>query len=199
MAIIINCIYIFLMEINNLIAIGSLFLSALAFTYSYLSNTKKYELNSQYRTVILNWFSETTYIITRLRLESQKATFENEKHELLAKLSSQIEIGRFYFPNIDKGNGYGADKPLAYRGYRNITLDFLVFIYRIIEEKENPSKYLEHIEFLQRHFTSIVFEILNPNKFINKTKRYASQSFVKEWSFEDFINNKPNFYDKLII
>lgn len=187
------------METCDYIAIGSLFVSAMAFLYSYFSNTKKYELNSQYRTMILNWYNETIYIIMRLKIECEKSDFENIKYELLAKLSFQIEIGRFYFPNIDKDDKFGIDKPLAYRGYRNIVLDFLVFIYRIIEENENPAPYGEHIEFLQRHFTSILFEILNPNLFINRTKKYVNQSFSKELCFEDFIKNKPDFYEKFMI
>ncbi len=59
----------------------------------------------------------------------------NVDHDLkmkkLSKLSSLIEQGRFYFPNIDRGDGFGKDKPSAYQGYRNIVLDTLVYLYQI--------------------------------------------------------------------
>lgn len=82
---------------------------------------------------------------------------------MLAKLSSLIESGRFYFPNIDRKDGFGKQKPIAYQGYRNVILDFLVYEYQLFE-KDDYVQYLKHAESLQRLFTSYVFQYLEPSK-----------------------------------
>jgi hypothetical protein len=89
------------------------------------SNTKRYELSYQYYTDIREWHANTARTLIKLKelYDSQQIDFVR-KRELLGELSSQIEIGRFYFPNIDKGDKHGLDKPMAYRGYRNAVSDF---------------------------------------------------------------------------
>jgi len=186
------------METSDYIAIGALILSIIAFVYTYISNTKKYELQYQYRTEILNWYKETNLTLVRLRIETEKESNNEElKRQLLSELSSNIELGRFYFPNLIDGKNYGLDKPLAYQGFRNLTLDFLVFSYRLFDEKE-AKKYLHHAEILQRYFTSSVFEIVDPRKFLNQTEKITNKSFTKELSFEDFIDREPEILKKYI-
>lgn len=183
------------MTTSDYIAIASLLIAFLAFIYSYLTNTKKYELTSQYRTEILSWYSETIDILVRLKIEA-KDSFkdENLRNELLSRLSAKIEIGRFYFPNVDKGDKFGDEKPLAYKGYRNLMLDFLVFSFQVFEKQE-AKKYLRHAETLQRHFTSHLFEILDPNTFLKETKKHTNKTFSKELRFEDFIQKDPDNLD----
>ena len=119
--------------IDFLSALGSV-LSAIvaivAFAYSYFqSNFKKYEVKRDYRNAIFTWFAATTRLLLELRflLMNNPEEFDKRKPVLMADLSAHIEMGRLYFPNIDKGDGYGADKPRAFRGYRNLTLDFVVY------------------------------------------------------------------------
>jgi hypothetical protein len=50
-----------------------------------------------------------------------------DKNELLSQLSSLIEIGRLYFPNIDKKDNFGKEKPKIYQGHRNLVFVFLVY------------------------------------------------------------------------
>ncbi len=179
------------MTTSDFISIGSLFFAVAAFIYSYLTSTKKYELISQYRTEILNWYAGTLDVLMRLKMEAMN-NFPDpaQKKELLSGLSAKIELGRFYFPNIDKGDKFGKEKPLAYQGYRNLMLDFLVFSYQIFEQQE-PKKYLNHTKILQRHFTSHLFEILDPKAFLKETEKHTAKSFSKELRFEDFIKNDP--------
>lgn len=37
--------------------------------------------------------------------------FIQEKNKLLSKLSTAVEIERFYFPNVIKNDEFGKDKP----------------------------------------------------------------------------------------
>ncbi len=162
-----------------------------------MSNTKKYELTSQYRREVLDWFSETTLILSSLRTVIWKEDGKEAKQTLLCKLSAQIEIGRFFFPNVDKGDGFGKEKPLAYQGYRNLVLDFLVFSYQIFK-KDNATNYQDHAGVLQRYFTSYVFEIIEPKKFLKETRRHTNKTFIKELSFDDFIQKEPEIIEMYI-
>lgn len=179
------------MTTSDFISIGSLFFAVAAFIYSYLTSTKKYELISQYRTEILDWYTGTMDVLMRLKLEAM-SNFPDPslKKELLSRLSSKIELGRFYFPNIDKGDNFGKEKPLAYQGYRNLLLDFLVLSFQIFEHEE-AKDHLEHAEILQRHFTSHLFDILDPKSFLKETEKYTTKTFSKELRFEDFIKKDP--------
>jgi hypothetical protein len=189
------------MNISNsdLFSFLSLIVALLALLYTYFSNTKKYELISQYRSELLSWFKCTNELLIRLKIEL-KSQFPNPdlKRELLSQLSSQIEIGRFYFPNINKQNGFGNDKPIAYRGYRCVILDFLVYSYRIFD-RENSSLYLAHAEVLQRHFTSSVFELINPRDFLSRTRKLTNRHFSNDLIFEDFLEEKPELIDTYIL
>ena len=179
------------MTSSDYISILSVIVAITAFLYSYLTNTKKYELTYQYRTEILDWYAETIEILLRLKFEAKNNFNDEILHaELLAKLSAKIEIGRFYFPNIIKNDGFGHKKPTAYKGYRNLTLDFLVYSYNIFKKKD-AKKYLKHAEELQKHFTSQLFEILNPRLFLKETKKYTNKTFSKELRFEDYIEKSP--------
>jgi hypothetical protein len=180
------------MTSRDYIAVGSLIIAIAAFVYTYMTNTKKYELTSRFRSEILGWYSITVELLIRLRFEAEDDFKDSElKRDLLSKLSAQIEIGRFYFPNINHGDGYGENKPFAYKGYRNLTLDFLVYSYRIFENEE-VLKHLKHAEFLQRHFTSHLFETLDPNTFLNEAKKHTNKTFSKPLIYEDFIKKDPD-------
>lgn len=186
------------MSASDFISIGSVVVAIAAFLYSFFFNTKKYELSSQYRTEILDWYAETIEILLRLKTEA-KTDFKDEvlKCELLAKLSAKIEIGRFYFPNIIMGDGYGNQKPSAYKGYRSLTLDFLVFSYKIFNKKDSK-KYLKHAEELQRAFSSHLFELLDPRLFLKETKKHTDKTFSKELRFEDFIEKSPESLNEYV-
>ncbi len=170
---------------------GSFTIAVIALFYSYFSNTKKYELTSQYRSEVLQWYSCTIELLLTLRSTIQGSQpFQYSKEELLAKLSAQIEIGRFYFPNFDKGDGYGTEKPYAYRGYRHSLLDFLVFSYQLYNSPE-AKDHLKHADILQRNFSSLFYEILEPRQYLRHTRKYTGIDFSKDYCIEDFIKQDP--------
>lgn len=175
------------MGISDWIAIISLVIAVIALGYSILSNTKKYELTYQYYNDILNWHNEVVETLIALIYASEH---DNDKSPHLIKLSSLIEKGRFYFPNIDKKDGFGKNKPCAYRGYRNVILDFLVFEYQIFE-KDNSKTYVKHAESLQRLFTSHIFQYLKPEEQSKKIKRHTSIVLTDNYTINDFLNNSP--------
>lgn len=173
-------------------ALGSLIISIIALIISVITNTKKYELTIVQRTELLDWFYKVTELLTTLRLYIEEDSIDNT--DKLAQLSALIEYGRFFFPNIDKGDEYGKEKPSAYRGYRDITLEFLIYSYDILR-KNNAKKYIAHLEKLQRLFTSRFFDILAPKKHNKLISKYTKISFKNEMSLQDFLASDPNKTD----
>ncbi|WP_151087850.1 hypothetical protein [Hymenobacter baengnokdamensis] len=160
------------------------------------NSVKKYEVKRDYQNTILDWFAETTKILLELRflLMSGTKEYQEKKTCLLADLSTQIELGRLFFPNIDKHDGFGLEKPKAFQGYRNLTLDFLVFSFNIFLN-EDARQFENHLVRLQREFTSIICEILDPKEFLNETERHSGRYFSGNLSYEEFLDKDPNNID----
>ena len=99
-----------------------------------------------------------------------------------------------YFPNIDKGDNFGSDKPKAYQEYRNLTLDFLVYSFDIFQRKD-ANQYEEHLIRLQREYTSITCEIIDPEEFIDETKKHSDKFFSHKMDYKDFLDKDPKNSD----
>lgn len=145
---------------------------------------------SEYRKEILLWYNRCIENLKFLEIvESLK------KNELLAELSALIEEGRFFFPNIDIGDGFGKEKLPAYQGYRCHVLDYLVEYYDLMQSEQSSSQRLME---LQRRFTSSVFSLLQPKKYIKKMQKTAKKSFADKKSIEDVVgftlNSRYNRY-----
>lgn len=174
------------MTTSDWIAGISLVVAVAALLYTVISNTKKYELTYQYYQDVVAWHSDVIKVITQLKATNE----ENSKKVYLAELSALIETGRFYFPNIDQHDNFGADKPMAYRGYRNVVLDFLVYEYQLFDRKDS-NKYIKHAESLQRLFTSYVFQHLDPKKLQKKVKHNTSIQMKNETTINEFLKQSP--------
>ena len=61
-----------MIKTSDYITLGSAIIAITAFVYSYLTNTKKYELTSQYRTKILEWYSDTIDVLVKLKFDGFK-------------------------------------------------------------------------------------------------------------------------------
>ena len=164
---------------GELILMGSsLLFSVGAFTYAYFTNTKRYELSSGYRAEILKWYSETLLILKK----AKTAASEKDKKaicELSDELSAKIDVGRFYFPNSQRGDGKGERNPSAYQGYRNVVLDTLVHFHFVLNNGSNDEQG-HYLNQLTRIYTSQVFDQLNPRKFIKQTNKHTNESFYSE-------------------
>ncbi|MGR6034644.1 MAG: hypothetical protein ACU4EQ_10205 [Candidatus Nitrosoglobus sp.] len=181
------------MAAGDVIAGVSLLLSAtLAFFYVRDRAHARYDISNEYIRELLEWHNRVIDVLMRF-CHLQRAKDSSDFQHDLACLSSLIEQGRFYFPNLAQ-NSYGSNKPAAYRGYRNLALDFLVEFYRIVNHSSGRDE-SDHdlLVALQRYFTSIVFQIVRPKERLNTIKRLTDQYFVKDHSAEDIIENPDLF------
>ncbi len=87
----------------------------------------------------LDWGNASIDLLGRMamfartrRAQANDQSFQQNKVNLLMQLSSLIERGRLFFPNIDPQKK-GAEKEGAYRGTRPPILDALVFSYYELE------------------------------------------------------------------
>lgn len=187
------------LSFSNIVAALSLIVASFSVWYSVRTNTKVYELTVSYRNEILAWYSE---VIDRMVLLRHFASFndnqEVDKTRDLASLSALIEKGRFFYPNVDTGDGYGKDKPVAYRGYRSIPLEFLVYFYEIAKKKD-AQKYLNHLYFLERQFTSYIFDNLDPVEHNKKSSKIVNIKYDNSTNIDSFLREEPMmrniFYD----
>ncbi len=174
--------------IANIIAGISLLVSiTLAFFYVRDRRHAKYQLENEYTNGLLEWHGNVVEVLIALRIK-HSGVKTDEILDLLARLSALIEQGRFFFPNIDKEDFFGKEKPPAYRGYRNLALDFLVASYNLFNSEVSPSE-IEQAEILQRHFTSIVFELVRPKDRLETIRSLTDRYFVQDKSFEDFLEH----------
>jgi len=173
-------------EISNIIAGMSLIFS-LTVTFFYFRDRRqaKFLLMNEYTKQIMEWYAETIEILLKLE---HKACNKTLRTEVLAKLSALIERGRFFFPNIDKQDRYGSEKPTAYQGYRNLALDFLVASYNLYNKKDHAN-FTTEAEQLRRYFTSVIFEVVRPKENLNRIKAITDRFYVKDQIFEDFLQS----------
>lgn len=151
--------------------------------YTISTNTKKYELTEKYRCELLSWYRDV--IETMMEIihycesgEFNIKSFSQERTKLLSKLSALVEIGRFYFPNIIKNDGFGKHKPTAYQGYRHIELEFLLNFYFIASKKTNKKR-IESMKQLERQFTSFIFNMIEPRKYNKNIQNIYQLLFLK--------------------
>ena len=69
----------------------------------------------------------------------QQADYEKQRLMLMRDLSSCIDQGRLYFPNIDKDK-YGLHKESAFQGMRHLVLDCLVWTYDLLKDETGFDK-----------------------------------------------------------
>ena len=173
------------MNLANIISSLSLLLSVGLVVFRWLDRRHaKFSVENEYTRDLLSWHGEVIEVLVRLKLSLSKEARLPD----LAHLSALIEQGRFFFPNIDRRDNHGEKKPPAYRGYRNLALDFLVATYGMYE-KDGPSD-RARAETLHRHFTSIVFEILRPEDRLRSIREITDRYFVQNKTFENFLKHR---------
>lgn len=182
------------MDTGDVIAGLSLLLSGtLALFYVRDRERARYLISNDYIRELLGWHNKVIDVLMRFRhLHRQQQSTEFQ--EDLACLSSLIEQGRFYFPNLVQ-NKFGANKPAAYRGYRNLALDFLVEFYVIVNHSSYDKSDLSLLSQLQRYYTSIVFQIVRPKVRLDTIKKLTDQYFVKDHTANDILENPELFPD----
>lgn len=169
----------------------TIIISLIGGIYAIVTNTKKFELKENYCKELMNWYTSTNRILIRYIHSIQNGEFytddfQKEKILLISELSLAIEIGRFYFPNIIKGDDFGKNKPSAYQGYRHIVLEFLMYFYDIVSDNEHEINVHKLIN-AERLFTSFVFDSINPRKRIKDYSKHSDLKIPEGMAIEDFI------------
>ena len=187
-------------ETRDVIAFAALVVSSCAIILTGFSHFRqKYESAASARKEMLEWFYQTTQTLMVLKMcvAQKKSRNDPEMATHMAKLCSLIELGRFYFPNMLKGDGFGKEKPLAYRGYNNVALEFLLHFYDAIMledsygQFEHTYGFAELLDKLQREYTSIIYRILKPRKHIDRIRKHAGLSLAIHERREEFIKRNP--------
>lgn len=168
------------------VALLSLLLSAsLAVVYVRDRRHVKYTIESEHVRSLLAWHQKVVEVLVRAKLLARaRDSIDHKKDQAL--LSALIDQGRFYFPNIDKGDGFGKQKPAAYRGYRHVSLHFLGFAYDLLNESPSPET-IEDLTLLQRLFTSEVFHIVGPGERLARMASMTDRYFANNEAVEDYI------------
>ena len=171
--------------------IVSAVVSIIAGIYAIVTNTKKFELKEEYRKELLEWYSKTNRVLIRVihSIEYEEFytnNFQNERIALISDLSFFVELGRFYFPNIIDRDEFGKNKPSAYKGYRHIALEFLMSFYDMISS-DNELKDTSKLVRIERHFTSFVFDAINPRDRIKDYSKYSELKLPPNMAIEDYI------------
>lgn len=146
----------------------------------------KFNIEKSHIDNLLMWHREVVLALVDLRDESIDPKIRSEKRRLLSTL---IEQGRFYFPNFDRGDGFGKDEPTAYRGYRHLTLDFLVAAFNLSGNPDTPG-FHRSMKTLQRHFTSMIFATANPPGRLDRLRRMTGQLPATRESYEQFLSHQ---------
>ncbi len=170
-------------QFANIISIVSLAVSGLlAILYVKDRRNVRFSIENEYCSQVLCWHAAVVDVLIELGLQPADS-IEGRKKDLLVRLSSLIEQGRFYFPNI-KQDEYGLEKPPAYRGYRNIALDFLVASYNL-HHRPRSDKLDKQAKYLQQLFTSVIYEVIRPKDRLELIREITDRYFVKDLSVED--------------
>jgi hypothetical protein len=119
-------------------------------------------------------------------LDPNKVTgepFFARRHRLRVTLSTMIDRGRWFFPNIEVDD-HGADNELGYRGYRHELLDGLVSAYRCLQrldynKRENNQSLRNDLTAAKRHFVGHVQAIIDPNTRVVVWDRIRSTVYAK--------------------
>jgi hypothetical protein len=112
-------------------------------------------------------------------LKTTGEPFFERRHRLRITLSSMIDKGRWFFPNIEIDD-YGDGKELGYRGYRHELLDSLVSAYRCLQQldyhkRENNQSLRNDLTAAKRHFVGRVQRILDPDTQRSEWNRIRSK------------------------
>lgn len=167
--------------------------------YAIVTNTKKYELTENYRSELLQWYSSFADLMIKIIHYSKSEEFFSpeflpKRTDMLAHLSALTEIGRFYFPNVIKGDGFGSEKPSAYQGYRHINLEFLLHFY-YVASNATDNRHITLLWKLERNFTAVIFDMIEPRKRNRDYSKYLALTIPQGKAIEDFIDENPDNID----
>jgi hypothetical protein len=146
------------------------------------------QLRIQRDSDLLVWGHESVDAIQNMILYVESGKFQAtdsessyERFALLAHCSALIDRGRWFLPNIeDRGGKFGQEKQRAYRGFRQIGLDSMVYSYDHFKRHANDKTKSDAalIDFLTTAKRELVSEI---------------QFTVSPQRIQKILGDKPNY------
>jgi hypothetical protein len=137
----------------------------------------------QYLCNVRQWADEACECIARAMHATKLDPKEKEKElfEAMYKLSSLIDRGRWFFPNL-WSDEVGIHKEAAYRGLRQPVLDCLVEAYDLVKalQQKDANANLSNLVHRQRLFVSEVQQVLNPRRREQEILRVNAQFAISE-------------------
>lgn len=179
--------------LDNIITFSGILLTLLIAcvggVYAIVTSTKRFELAEKYKQEILLWYSNVIKIMVELIHLAEHGCPVIERARLLSELSAQIEIGRFYFPNIIDNNKVGLDKSSAYIGIRHVNLSFLIYFYETVAQ-DDFSEHIKQLWQVEKQFTSVIFDTINPRKRIDRYSRKSELVIPQGMTIEDYLKSQ---------
>ena len=131
-----------------------------------LSRQKYFEEMRGWAVQICDLLTEAIHLCDLDPQRVEGESFFARRHRLLNAISSMIDRGRWFFPNIEVDD-HGADNQLGYRGYRHEVLDGLVAAYTSVRRMDYRVQAKNHsiqtdLTIAKRHFVGHVQAILDP-------------------------------------
>ena len=182
--------------------IVTVLIAVIGAVYKIVTDSRRYELTEAYRKELLQWYSEVSSLMIKVIHYCQcgrycEDGFADVREDMLFRLSALMEVGRFYFPNSIEGDSssHGVFKPAAYQGKRSYVLDLIVdFYYRAVEIDKGTQGETDYLWKLERHFTSFMFEMIQPRKRIREYERFLSikspaEQLAREYAMNHYIDD----------
>lgn len=186
------------MTAADYIALIALFFSVVSFVVSLLANRRKYELTTNARNEIMEWYSATITCLVQLRMKLDDNYSAEKEKDLRGTLSAQIEIGRFFFPN--RADQESPKDQLVYHGKRSIVTQLLILLYDTYKTDDAP-KYHSHVYHVQGLFTYEVMRAVSPISHNRYTGKYTRITIDDKTTIESYLKRTPidpRAYSKLI-
>lgn len=134
-----------MLPIAEIIAIVSSLVALVSFGFNVLVVRRQqrlaYEdLKLKLDSDILGWgreavaaLADAERFVAEAELKQDATAYERERLHVMHDLSALADQGRFYFPNIMKGDDHGREKEFAFRGHRPPIIHALVFAYYAVK------------------------------------------------------------------
>lgn len=169
---------------SNSISLAALIVSAIAILASIWSAMRQEIISRaavklQRDTDLLKWGTDCVRILQELieftfRIEAEPiAELKSRRIDLLSEVSIQIDIGKWLLPNYKTGS---EDKtiPAAYRGYRPVAIDALLYSYRTFKSfdlgnKESIDDLRQFLVHTKREFVSQIALKIDPERLMLAT------------------------------
>ncbi|KAF0106166.1 MAG: hypothetical protein FD163_1869 [Hyphomonadaceae bacterium] len=168
----------------NSISLAALIVSAIAIIASIYSalrqeHLSKTEIKLQRDTDLLKWGADCVRILQEMIEFTFRIQHDTEdelaeiRTNLLSEVSVLIDIGRWYLPNLINSN-QPHERQAAYKGYRPIAIDALLYSYRVFKsfdfkEKDRVNDLRQYLVTAKREFVSQIQTTVDPARLMAAT------------------------------